>query len=161
MIERFQSFVTGISACYKAIQRIKSAEMTEFGLHGTHVMCLFFLHQHGEGLTAAQLCQLCGEDKAAVSRTLQTLREQGYIDGEGGRYRARLQLTSRGEKMALRIEELIDHWVSSGGDGLTEEERTIFYRALDRIAANLREESLHISHEKNPERNYDGRTFCN
>ena len=42
MLQRFEDFVTGITVCYKYIQRIKSAEMTEFGLKGTHVMCLFF-----------------------------------------------------------------------------------------------------------------------
>jgi hypothetical protein len=75
MNRRFQSFVTGITVCYKYIQRIKTLEMTEFGLKGAHVMCLFFLHQNPEGLMAAQLCQLCAEDKAAISRTLAVLQQ--------------------------------------------------------------------------------------
>ena len=66
LINRFQLFVSGVSTCYKYIQRIKNLKMTEFGLKGTHVMCLFFLHHNPEGLTAAQLCQLCAEDKAAI-----------------------------------------------------------------------------------------------
>ena len=45
MIQRFDAFVSGITACYKYIQRIKSMEMTEFGLKGTHVMCLYYLRQ--------------------------------------------------------------------------------------------------------------------
>ena len=87
MIQRFQAFVTGITVCYKYIQRIKSAEMTEFGLKGTHMMCLFFLHHQPEGLTAAQLCQLCAEDKAAISRTLATLQKNGYILAGEKKYR--------------------------------------------------------------------------
>ena len=59
MLQRFETFVTGITTCYKCIQRIKSMEMTEFVLKGAHLMCLFFLHHNPEGLTAAQLCQLC------------------------------------------------------------------------------------------------------
>lgn len=138
MIRRFQSFVSGITSCYRSIQRIKAAEMTEFGLRGSHVMCLFFLHRQPEGLTAAELCQLCGEDKAAISRTLVVLRDRGYIAAEDRKYRARLQLTAEGEAIALRIDALIGRWVASGGDGLTDTEREIFYRALDRIAENLR-----------------------
>ena len=46
MLQRFQDFVTGITQCYRSIQKIKSTEMTEFGLKGTHVMCLFFLGQN-------------------------------------------------------------------------------------------------------------------
>lgn len=138
MIDRFQSFVTGITECYKYIQRIKSAEMTELGLKGTHVMCLFFLRRHPEGLTAAQLCRLCAEDKAAISRTLATLQARGYIATGGKKYRAALTLTPAGTQIAEQVDGLICQWVGVGGDGLTDEERAAFYRTLEHIAANLR-----------------------
>lgn len=143
MIDRFQSFVTGITECYKHIQRIKSAEMTELGLKGTHVMCLFFLHRHPEGLTAAQLCRLCAEDKAAISRTLATLQTRGYIATGEKRYRAALSLTDEGTQVAEQLDGLIRQWVGVGGDGLTDEERAAFYRALERIADNLRQNVEH------------------
>ena len=136
---RFQSFVTGITLCYKSIQRIKSMEMTELGLKGTHVMCLFFLHSHPEGLTAARLCQLCAEDKAAISRTLAFLQQEGYIHTDGSRYRAKLLLTEKGQAAALQVEKLIDKWVGFGGDGLSEEDRAAFYRVLEHISNNLRD----------------------
>ena len=139
MIQRFQSFVTGITVCYKYIQRIKSAEMTEFGLKGTHVMCLFFLHHHSEGLTAAQLCQLCAEDKAAISRTLAALQAKGYVESGEKKYRAPLALTAQGKAVADRVDTLIEQWVGLGGDGLSDEDRAAFYRALEAISGNLRE----------------------
>jgi len=139
MLQRFESFVTGITVCYKYIQKIKSMEMTEFGLKGTHVMCLFFLHHNPEGLTAAQLCQLCAEDKAAISRTLAVLQEQGYITAEEKKYRARLQLTESGLSMAERVDCLIEQWVSLGGCGLSDDDRAVFYRTLEMISENLRE----------------------
>lgn len=139
MIQRFQAFVTGITVCYKSIQRIKSAEMTEFGLKGTHVMCVFFLHHNPEGLTAAQLCQLCAEDKAAISRTLSTLQKEGYITSGKKKYRAPLQLTPKGQELARQVDDLISQWVAFGGDGLSDEDRATFYRCLDTISGNLRE----------------------
>lgn len=139
MNQRFQSFVTGITACYKYIQRIKSMEMTELGLKGAHVMCLFFLRQNPDGLTAVRLCQLCGEDKAAISRTLATLQQEGYTESQGKRYRATLRLTEKGQQMAQQVDVLIAQWVSSGGDGLTEAERATFYRVLEHISSNLRD----------------------
>ncbi|MGN0629547.1 MAG: MarR family winged helix-turn-helix transcriptional regulator [Oscillospiraceae bacterium] len=138
MIKRFESFVTGITVCYKYIQRIKSAEMTEFGLKGTHVMCLFFLHHNPEGLTAAQLCQLCAEDKAAVSRTVSELQKEGYIASGEKKYRAILRLTEKGEETAKRVDSLIEQWVGFGGAGLSDEDRAAFYRALELISNNLR-----------------------
>lgn len=139
MIERFQSFVTGITICYKYIQYIKNAEMTEFGLKGTHVMCLFFLHHNKDGLTAAQLCQLCAEDKAAISRTLSSLQNSDYIVSSEKKYRAKLQLTKKGTEVAMQIDDLIKQWVGFGGDGLSEEERETFYHVLELISCNLRD----------------------
>lgn len=137
MLQRFESFVTGITLCHKYIQKIKSAEMTDFGLKGTHVMCLFYLHNYPDGLTAAQLSRLCAEDKAAISRTLAVLLDKGYILPGETKYNNILQLTDKGIAIAEQIDGLIAQWVSLGGDGLSEEERTVFYRTLEKISLNL------------------------
>ena len=139
MIERFDAFVTGITTCYKYIQKIKSIEMTDLGLKGNHVMCIFYLNRNDEGLTAAELSQLCGEDKAAISRTLGILQEEGYVKSGEKKYRAPLHLTESGKKIAQYVDNLIREWVGRGGDGLSEEERNTFYRSLDIISSNLRE----------------------
>jgi DNA-binding MarR family transcriptional regulator len=139
MIQRFDAFVSGITACYKYIQRIKSMEMTEFGLKGTHVMCLYYLRRNPAGLTAAQLCGLCAEDKAAISRTVSELRSRGYITTLSEKaYRAMLTLTAAGQELARKFDHLIEGWVATGGDGLTDEERVDFYKSLSAIAENLR-----------------------
>lgn len=139
MIQRFDAFVSGITSCYKYIQRIKSLEMTEFGLKGTHVMCLYYLRQNPTGLTASQLCGLCAEDKAAISRTVTELKSRGYITTLSEKaYRAMLTLTAAGQELARRFDHLIEGWVTAGGDGLTNEERLDFYKSLATIAENLR-----------------------
>ena len=114
--------------------------MTEYGLKGSHVMCLFFLHQHGEGLTAAQLCQLCAEDKAAISRNLASLSKKGLISAdETKKYRALITLTDKGEEIAKKLDGLIETWVEVVGKGLSNQDRAIFYHGLDVISTNLRE----------------------
>ena len=139
MIQRFDAFVSGITSCYKYIQRIKSMEMTEFGLKGTQVMCLYNLRQNPAGLTASQLCGLCAEAKAAISRTVSELRSKGYITTLSEKaYRAMLTLTAAGQEVARKFDKLIEGWVTAGGDGLTDEERTYFYKSLATIAENLR-----------------------
>ena len=138
MIQRFQSFVGGISSCYKYIQHIKSMEMAEFGLKGAHVMCLFFLNQHPQGLTAASLCQLCAEDKAAISRTIASLQKDGFIAACDKKYRALLQLTEKGRQVAGQVTQIIEQWVDFGGSGLSDEDRATFYRVLDTISTNLK-----------------------
>ena len=139
MNQRFDAFVSGITVCYKYIQKIKSAEVTDLGLKGAHVMCMFYLNQHPEGLTASQLCNLCAEDKAAVSRTISSLRSEGYVRTEGSKsYRTTLFLTAAGRAVAEKFNELISDWVCAGGDGLSDQERRDFYYGLNLIANNLR-----------------------
>lgn len=139
MIQRFQEFLTGITVCYKYIQRIKNAEMTEFGLKGTHVACMFYLNHNPEGLTSAQLCTLCAEDKATISRTVSDLRQRGYItQSEGKNYRAPLHLSEAGAEIARQMDPLIESWVAVGGDGMTQQQRENFYDSLSLIASNLR-----------------------
>ena len=49
-----------------------------------------------------------------------------------------LTLTSAGQEIARKFDQLIESWVTIGGDGLSDEERTDFYRSLSAIAENLR-----------------------
>lgn len=139
MIQRFDAFVSGITVCYKYIQKIKSIEMEDFGLKGAHAMCLYHLHNNPEGLTAAQLSTLCAEDKAAISRTVSELKAQGFLASVSEKnYRAPLFLTESGEEVYRKMVPVIQEWVSAGGLGLSEYGRAEFYNSLALIAENLK-----------------------
>lgn len=139
MIERFELFTTTIGQIYKNLQRIKMQEMAEFQLKGTHVMCLFELNRNKKGLTVTQLSSLCGEDKAAISRTVSDLVKRGLVTADSEKkYRAPLLLTPDGQTTADRIDEMVEEAVLAGGDGLNEQERVNFYKALTTISDNLK-----------------------
>lgn len=141
MITRFELFTTTITHIYKNLQRIKLQEMTDIGydLRGTHVMCLFQLNRHKEGLTVTQLSNLCGEDKAATSRTVSELTQKGLIVADNGKkYRAPFLLTEQGQVVANKIDVQAIQAVTAGSEGLTDEEREIFYKALTTISENLK-----------------------
>lgn len=143
MIERFEHLTSGITQIYKSIQKIKRCRMDSFGLKGTHVMSLYYLSVCPEGLTAADLCEKCNEDKAAVSRILSDLEKEGLIaynhPKESKKYRAKAFLTSEGSIYAKKITNLIVHATIAGGQDITPQERDVFYRVLFRIAHNLGE----------------------
>lgn len=148
MIHRFEQFSSAISCIYKYIQKIEREEMAKYGLKGPHVQCLVALSRAGEeGLTASQLCGVCDKDKAAISRAVSELEKEGLLLREGTSYRARLRLTGEGERTARRIGGTVENAVELAGKGLTEEDRRVFYTALDLIASNLRA----ISEEGLPE----------
>ena len=138
MINRFELFTTTITQIYKNLQRIKMQEMSGFELRGTYVMCMFELNRNPKGLTITQLSQLCGEDKAAISRTISELVKRGLVTGNNDKkYRAPLILTKEGQETAAKIDALASTAVAAGSNGLTPEEVKIFYKALTTISDNL------------------------
>lgn len=138
MIQRFETFVMAITEIYKSIQKIKSQEMSDIGLKGTHVMCLFFLQEHPEGLTSAQLTTLCFEDKAAISRVIKELTQLNCIQCEEKKYRSKLTLTSNGKQIAEVMHKKIIQSVDVAAQGYSIEEREIFYKVLLQVADNLK-----------------------
>lgn len=141
MFSRFETFITTMNQVNRGIQVIKNREMEAYGLKGTHVMCLYQLKQHPEGLTAKELATLCDEDKAAISRALAIIESKGLIsftDSEGKkRYRTMITLTDEGSKVCTQISQKIDELWKVYSDGISDEEREVFYRVFAIIADNL------------------------
>ncbi len=140
MVSRFEQLSSAVSRIYHYIQKIERVEMEKFGLKGPHVQCLLALSRNPEGLTASQLCTMCEKDKAAISRTITELENEGILDRDirnGNRYRALLKLTERGKLAAAQVDERVRMAVEKAGEGLTDAQRSVFYSVLSLIAANL------------------------
>ena len=140
MKQRFETFVMAIASISRSLQKLKSAEMADLGLKGNHVMCLYQLQQNDQGLTATQLSEFCEEDKAAISRTVADLREQGLVsileDGSK-RYGRRIRLTDRGRQVSEVMDEKIISAVKAATQGYSDQEREVFIRVLLLVDENL------------------------
>ena len=140
MIDRFEQFSSAIASIYKCIQKIEREQMLPYGLKGPHVQCLVIMERHPDGVTAAELCELCEKDKAAISRAVSELEKEGLLirAADGARvYRAPLKLTEKGTETAKRIGRITEQAVLQAGKGLTDEQRETMYAALELIATNL------------------------
>lgn len=150
MIERFIEFTSNISMAYKHIMKIKSEHMAGFGLKASHVMGLFYIGQSDKGLTAGELIRLCREDKAGISKCLSTLKHQGLIttDDDNGnkKYRTVYTLTEKGAEIYHQVSDIILQVVQQSGQGLSESERTSFYRTLGIIVGNLEKICTEMEH---------------
>lgn len=140
MVNRFSDFVGMINTAYKCLQKIKSYEVKSLRIKGSQVMCLFYLGQNEEGLTSGELCELCREDKAAVSRNLKCLYDKGYVrisEDETKKYKLKNVLTDEGVRAYGILENHIIDSVAKFGTGLTEKERKTFYKALGIIVGKF------------------------
>ena len=139
MNERFEIFTTQIAKISRCIRKIKSEEMAEFKLKSPHMSCLYYLYKQKE-MTAKELCDVCDEDKAAISRSIDYLEKNGFITCDSKtekRYKSPLCLTELGKKVGKRIAEKIDNILEKASEGLSEEHRKIFYSSLFLISENL------------------------
>ena len=87
-----------------------------------------------------QLCESCDEDKSGVSRSIEFLENEGFVErkaAEGRVYKTQLTLTEKGSAVASDICEKIDYILSESSKNVTAEEREVFYKALRQISDNL------------------------
>ncbi len=140
MESRYERFSSSISTLYHDIQKIERVEMEKFHLKGPHAQCLLAMSHYPQGITAAQLCELCERDKAAISRTISELEQAGMVvrlSRNGTGYRAGLVLSDQGREAANAVRERARLAVEQAGLGLDSEKRAIFYEVLALIAGNL------------------------
>ena len=139
MQKRFETFTVLISKISRSIRKIKTEEMDEFDLKSPHVTCLYHLYK-SKSLTAKELTDMCHEDMAAISRSLEHLEECGFIKYDSNlkkRYRSYLKLTEKGQKVGKYVADKIDKILNLASEGLSEEKRSILYESLTLISNNL------------------------
>ena len=139
MQERFETFTVLINRISRDIRRIKNQEMAVYHLRSAHVSCLYYIYSL-DGVTSAELCEHCEEDKATVSRALCYLEDNGFIYRNtdcSKRYKSPLYLTDKGQAAGKRIAEKISDVLDIIGCTLTKDERAAFYRTLSTISRIL------------------------
>lgn len=141
MVERFEKFSFVISEISRYWHKITAVEMEKYDLKGPHSVYLLALYRSQDGLTAQQLCELCGKDKSDVSRMMSILEGKGLVKKEGVHqtlYRGVFKLTEAGVEAAEFVQGRASLAVDIAGCELTEEKRAVLYESLEIIAANLR-----------------------
>lgn len=141
MNERYETFTLLISNINRGIRKLKSEEMSEYDLKSPHVSCIYYLY-HQKSLTAKELCDICDEDKGAVSRSIEFLENNGYIKCESKnskRYKSPLTLTEKGLLVGEKLSNNIDCIIDEVSKGLCENERKIMYKSLSLINNNIKE----------------------
>lgn len=141
MRKRFAKFSKLFTKLDGSWHKLAVREMAKYELNSAHAAYLHALYEAGqEGVTAAELAKLCEKNKADVSRMMAILIRKGLVKKVAmGRnmYRAKLVLTQEGIAAAERVQQSAEKAVELAGEGLSEEEKNTFYKALEVIATNL------------------------
>jgi len=141
MVDRFERFSYAITEISRNWHKLASEEMDKYGLKGAHSVYLLSIVRHPQGLTAPQICELCGRDKSDVSRMMSIMESSGLVTKDIGsktRYGGLFRLTEAGKQAAAEVSRRASLAVEIAGRDLSEETRTVFYTALESITENLR-----------------------
>ena len=123
---RFDMFIKSMDVLSKVIQRVKNAGLEKYGLKSIHFMILFYL----------ELINLTLEDKAAISRGIASLVDKGYVN-YSKKYKSRITLTEEGKRISSELSLTQEKAVHVSGEGMSEEEKEMFYRCLKLVSKNL------------------------
>lgn len=139
MEDRFETFTGLIAKINRNIRKLENHEMGDYNLRSPQKSCLYFLYS-SNGLTATELAERCGVDKATISRSLGYLEDNGFLTCEPKstkRYRSPILLTEKGKVAGKKIADMIESALNEISGDLTEEERTTFYRGLQIISDGM------------------------
>lgn len=141
MEDRFERFTFSIFEIEKCWHKLTGDEMASYGLKGPHSLYLITLAKYEEGISATKLCEICGKDKADVSRMMGIMIEKNLVVKEGNyrnNYGGVYKLTDAGKEAAKKVKNKVLVAVDAASKNLSEENRVILYDALSLISNNLK-----------------------
>lgn len=137
-MDRFETFSLALFNISRYWNKIAADEMEKYGLKGPHAFYLVTILRNDGDITASQLCELCGKDKADVSRAIARMEQIGLLQRVGSNpYRAKLLLTDSGREAAASVRQTAQLIVDRVGGDLSPEDRAVFYEVLGSITSNL------------------------
>lgn len=137
---RFEEFTYLINEIIKYWQKIAQKELKTYGLKSSHALYLTSLYKNPEGLSASELSDRLGRDKADVSRMTNILVDKGVLVKKSKnkkKYGGIFYLTDKGNKLASKISSLTDEYVDLASKNLSVDVRNMMYQALESINKNL------------------------
>ena len=142
--ERFYSFVQLIDSAHKMIQKIRIDTAPYLGVKSVHIFWIYELYAHPNGLTAAELASKNMISRSLISREIEALHQDGYVEireishGKRKNYNALITLTEKGKELARQIVFEGMSVQSRVDEGITEEELASFYATLNKLCNNLK-----------------------
>ena len=135
----FETFSGLLSTAVKNLEKLKSRGMEEYGLSGTHTLCLRQMFDSPDGLTRTQLSHRLGVDRAQITRVIGELLAKGYVEETNGpsNYRKKCFLTPKGKEITAEINRTVSRINDFVSGDIPEERLAIFYQTLDEICNNL------------------------
>lgn len=128
-----------IALMYRRTQSYWTHALKEYDITSAEYPVLLMLSKK-EGITQEEIAEDLGVDKSAITRTVKSLQEKGYIlrQKDDGDLRCnRIYLTEKGHSSQQVIKEGKDEWNHMISRNLKPEDMEEFIRILELMADNM------------------------
>ncbi|NLO97943.1 MAG: winged helix-turn-helix transcriptional regulator [Peptococcaceae bacterium] len=130
-----------IKAILRSVKQIKNSELALFNLTGAEGDIIFQLLSASDGLSQEKLAERLDIDKSDISKTVNSLRQKGYIRRERQTddfISFRVILTDAAKEISPAIEYVYKTVCEVGLQGINETELQILNGLLNKVYRNLR-----------------------
>ncbi len=137
----FEYFNALVGTAMKSLDRLKAKGMEEYGLSGTHTLCMRLLYDHPEGLTRTQISNTLSIDRAQVTRIVLELMSKGLIEveqSERAGYRKKCGLTEKGRDVTASVNQTVSKINEFVSGDIPSDELESFYATLEEICNRLK-----------------------
>ena len=140
---RFEKFTLLIDGIHKNIQKLRIDFSPTVGIKSVHVFWIYTLRDHPDGMTAAELAAESRISRSLISREIEDLRADGYIEvqenarGKRASYNSMIRLTEKGRALAQSITLEGLSVQKRVNEGISEDELRAFYSTLEKLQKNL------------------------
>lgn len=135
----FEAFNALIGNAMKSLEKLKSKGMGDYGLSGTHTLCMRQMYESPQGLTRTELAHRCGVDRAQITRVIGELLAKDLVleVGNGSNYRKKCVLTDKGRSITTDINDRVARILQFVSGDIPNDRLTVFYETLAEICVNL------------------------
>ena len=136
----FESFSSLIGSASKNLEKLKSKGMDDYGLSGTHTLCLRQLYIAPNGLTRTELAKRLEIDRAQITRIIGELLSKEFVEevGSGSNYRKKIVLTDKGIGITSQVNDRVGKIHAFVSGDIPHEDLEVFYKTLSKICENLK-----------------------
>lgn len=139
--ERFEEFSSLISGIHGNVQKLKAQFTAQLDLKAVHVLWIYLLRTHPEGLSASELAAAGQSNRSLVSREIDELFDKGIVftrdQGDKRRYGWKLMLTEKGKRLSDVISAVVADIQNTVSRNIPEDDLVTFYRTLRILADGL------------------------
>lgn len=144
MIPRFYRFILLVDGTHKYISKLKFDTAPYLGIKSVHIFWIYELYNHPDGLIAAEIAANNMISRSLISREIDRLYKDGYVEiresahGKRKNYNSRILLTEKGKLVAERILEEAVKVQAQVNQNISEEELTAFYQTFQKLYENIK-----------------------